>query len=556
MIKPYEHQQKSINEILEKFQTNQRVLYQLPTGGGKTFVFSFLTKLWVEKTNKKVLILCHRESLISQTVASLNQIGLTCESITSNVKKLKHNCNVYVGMIQTINNRLNDNEDFFRDVDLIICDECHWLIFDKVFKYFPFAKILGCTATPIVQKKITFYKCQHCKTKYEALTECCNDEVIEWTRPFTMSEIYNDIVVGASIQDLINEGKLVQDLSFVKNYTDNSNLKIDAKSGDYTEASMNEAYNNEDALFNVVLNYKEICEGKKTMIFNASTKANLLVYNKFIEAGYTNIKMIDSVNDCESDKSVIEWFKNNQNGILCNVGKLTTGFDDPTVEAIIVNRPIASLSLWLQIVGRGGRSTTKIYKDNFTVIDGGGNVDRHNEWSDNTRDWRRLFFEGKEKPKAKKEDLEDLQTCENPECGAMFPKTSDVCPKCLTPVEVKKKKETEKIEDAIVTKPIKAIPLPNPEKIYQYTISQNEDLNFAYRILINQIFDLFRYYRISKKQYLSNLSDGRLDNKISEMIKISYRHFNSKHDLTSGVNRTHKYLINKVKEKLENYYGN
>ena len=130
------------------------------------------------------------------------------------------------------------------------------------------------------------------------------------------------------------------------------------------------------------------------MVFNASTKANLLVYNKFIEAGYTNIKMIDSVNDCESDKSVIEWFKNNQNGILCNVGKLTTGFDDPTVEAIIVNRPIASLSLWLQIVGRGGRSTTKIYKDNFTVIDGGGNVDRHNEWSDNTRDWRRLFFEG------------------------------------------------------------------------------------------------------------------------------------------------------------------
>ena len=75
MIKPYEHQQKSINEILEKFQTNQRVLYQLPTGGGKTFVFSFLTKLWVEKTNKKVLILCHREPLINQTVKSLNEIG-------------------------------------------------------------------------------------------------------------------------------------------------------------------------------------------------------------------------------------------------------------------------------------------------------------------------------------------------------------------------------------------------------------------------------------------------------------------------------------------------
>lgn len=556
MIKPFEHQQKSIDEIFLKFQTNQRVLYQLPTGGGKTFVFSFLTKKWVEKTNKKVLILCHRESLVSQTISSLNKIDLTCESILANTKKLKHNCDVYVGMIQTISNRLDVNESFFKDVDLIICDECHWLIFDKVFKFFPFAKILGCTATPIVQKKITFFKCQHCKTKYESITECCNDEVIEWTRPFTMSEIYNDIVVGASIQDLINDGKLVQDLSFVKKYTDNSNLKIDAKSGDFTESSMNEAYNNDDALFNVVLNYKEICEGKKTMIFNSSTKANLLVYNKFIDAGYNNIKMIDSVNDCESDKKVIEWFKNKQDGILCNVGKLTTGFDDPTVEAIIVNRPINSLSLWLQIVGRGGRATTKIYKDNFLVIDGGGNIDRHNEWSDNTRDWKKIFFEGKEKPKAKKENIEDIQTCENPECGAIFPKANDVCPKCLMPVQSKPKIKIEKIEDEIVTTPIKAIPLPNPEKIYQYTIKLNEDLNFAYRIMINQIFDLFRYYRVSKETYLKTLNNGKLDEKITKMIKSCYRHFMSKPDLTSGVNRTHKYLINKVKEKLENYYGN
>ena len=70
MIKPFEHQQKSIDEIFLKFQTNQRVLYQLPTGGGKTFVFSFLTKKWVEKTNKKVLILCHRIELVNQPIAS------------------------------------------------------------------------------------------------------------------------------------------------------------------------------------------------------------------------------------------------------------------------------------------------------------------------------------------------------------------------------------------------------------------------------------------------------------------------------------------------------
>jgi superfamily II DNA or RNA helicase len=554
MIKPFEHQQKSIDEIFLKFQTNQRVLYQLPTGGGKTFVFSFLTKKWVEKTNKKVLILCHRIELVNQTIASFNQIGLTCEALTSKTKKLKHNCNVYVAMVQTADNRLNVNDNFFKDVDLVICDECHILIFDKVFKYFAFSKILGVTATPIVLKKITFFKCKHCKTVYEDLTHCCNDEVIEWTRPFTMSEIYQDIVVGASINDLINDGKLVQEISFIKNYADNSKLKIDNKSGDFSESSMNDAYNSEDALFNVVLNYKEICEGKKTMVFNASSKSNLLVYEKFKAEGF-NVKLSDSVNKCENRKQVVEWFKSTPNAILCNVGQFTTGFDVTDVEAVILNRPTNSLSLFLQMVGRGGRSTNKIYKDNFIVIDGGNNIERHNEWSDTTRDWKKIFFNGlqKEKEKAKKVELDDLQTCEA--CGAYFPKAIDVCPECQTEV-VKKEKVINKIESNLITTPIKKIPTPNPEKIYLYTLSINEDLNFAYRIMINQTFDLFRYYRVSKEQYLSNLNDGRLDKKILEIVKYCYSIFNSKHDLVSGVHRTHKYLINKIKEKLASYYGN
>jgi hypothetical protein len=155
--------------------------------------------------------------------------------------------------------------------------------------------------------------------------------------------------------------------------------------------------------------------------------------------------------------------------------------------------------------------------------------------------------------KAKKVELDDLQTCEA--CGAYFPKAIDVCPECQTEV-VKKEKVINKIESNLITTPIKKIPTPNPEKIYLYTLSINEDLNFAYRIMINQTFDLFRYYRVSKEQYLSNLNDGRLDKKILEIVKYCYSIFNSKHDLVSGVHRTHKYLINKIKEKLANYYGN
>jgi len=551
MISPFPHQQKSIDEILTKFQTCDRLLYQLPTGGGKTFVFSFLTKKWVETTQKKVLILCHRTELIEQTFKSLNQIGVTCELVTSKVKYLTHSCQVYIAMIETANNRLQKNSSFFKDVDLIINDECHLLVFDKVFKYFPFSKILGCTATPVVLKRITFFKCKHCKTVYNELTKCCNDEVIEWTKPFTMSEIYQDIVVGASIGDLIKLGNLVQEITFVKNYTDNSKLKIDSKTLDYSEQSMNDAYNDENALFNVVLNYKEICEGKKTMVFNSSSKSNLLVYNKFLEAGY-NVKMFDSINECESRKSVVNWFKNTPNAILCNVSVFTTGFDVTDVEAIILNRPTNSLSLFLQMVGRGGRSTKSIYKDNFIVIDGGGNIDRHNEWSDATRDWKRIFFEGlnKEKEKSKKENIEDVQQCD--ECGFLMPKTLDECPECGYKIP---KKVKEKVEDNIVSMPIKKIPSPNAEKIYIYTKSQNQDLNFAWRILINQLFDLFRYYRVTKDVYLKSKNSGELDKKLKLMITKCYFTLKSKNDISSGTERTIQYLINKTKTKLEDYYG-
>jgi len=551
MIKPFPHQQKSIDEIFDKFKIYDKILYQLPTGGGKTIVFSLITQAWSQIYGGKILILCHRTELIEQTAKSLQQIGVTCET---NMNRLHHNSQVYIGMIETVNNRLQKNPNYFRDVSLIINDECHIMVFSKVFGYFKGAKILGCTATPVVLKRITFFKCKHCKTVYDELTNCCNDEVIEWTKPFTMSEIYDDIVVGASINDLIEMGNLVQDINFVKNYTDNSKLKIDSKTGDYTENSITEAYTDSNALFNVVLNYEEICKGKKTIVFNGSSKSNKLVYEKFIEAGY-NARMFDSVNKELSGnrKELVNWFKTTPDAILCNVGVFTTGFDVTDVQAIIVNRPTESLSLYLQMVGRGGRSTKLIYKDNFIHIDGGNNIQRHNEWSDSTRDWKRIFFEGlsKEKEKAKKENIEDIQTCEG--CGYLMPKSIDICPGCGH--EFKEKEKSVKEPDNVVTTPIRKIPPPNAEKIYKYTLQQGEDLNFAWRILINQLFDLFRYYRVSKEIYIKSLNSGELDKKLKKMITACYFVLKSKNDIKKETEKTIKYLIDKTKQKLENYYG-
>lgn len=537
MIQLYEHQRKSIDEIFEIFKTQQRCLYQLATGGGKTVVFTALCKEFLSKNDKKILILCHRNELVEQTINTFVKLGITCEAITSKVKEAKHLSDIYVGMVETVYNRCKTNDKFFNEIGLIVCDECHLDVFEKCFKYFPKSKILGCTATPISMKRITFTKCQTCGSIDKSV--CCGNQTYEYSKPFALASIYHNIVCGADICDLIEDGKLVKEVNYVTPY-DKSKLVIDNKTGEFSNESIFESFSEKD-LFNVIGNYEKYALGKKTIIFNANTQLNLVTYYKFLEKGY-NIKLYDSVNTSDISRvELVEWFKNTPDAILCNVSIFTTGFDVTDVECVILNRPTASLSLFLQMVGRGGRITNKIYKPYFILIDGGGNIERHFSWS-SKRDWEKIFYGENEKPKAKKERPEDVRICK--ECGFMYPKSENICPNCETEVVFlpKIKKESD-----VINVLQNEIPLPNGKAIRIYAESLNENRDFAWRILINQIFDLFILHEISKERFLKSNSKERIQNLVSkcyyEIAKLD------------GTNRTNDYLTNKVLSKLEKYYG-
>jgi superfamily II DNA or RNA helicase len=551
-IKPHDYQRDGLNNIYTKFKTKNRLMYQLSTGGGKTYVFSFLSRWWIKTHEKKVLILCHRKELIEQTIESMNRIGVTCEPVTAKTKALKHTSDCYVAMVETAYNRLKVNSNFFSNIGLLVADEAHIQVFDKVFHYFPGIKILGCSATPVVLKRIKFWRCKYCRTKYPQEVECCDEVTQEWSRPFTMSEIYDDIVLGPSIDLLIQRGVLVREVSFVKQYTDNNILETDAD-GEFTIQSMDQAYGTDNAVFNVLLNYEELCKGKKTMIFNSSAKTNLILYEKFKEAGH-NVRMFDSVNKQQSGnrEELIKWFREEPDAILMNVGVFTTGFDVREVEAIIINRPTNSLSLFIQIAGRGARSTDRIYKDRFILVDGGGNIDRHQEFSDPTRDWQRIFFKGLGKEKAKKEDAFDIQTC--PKCGTIYAKSEQECPECGFAMLGIKPSATKNLSNKVL-QPIRPIPPPNGEKIYEYTVKQGGDLNFAWKILISQIVDMFKFYRVQKGLYEKTLANGKLEKKVKTLIRKPYFVLYGKEDIKSSNNRTMNYLYNKVLDKLSELYG-
>lgn len=542
-MKPYPHQEESIAEILQHLETQNRVLYCLATGGGKTAVFSFLSKQFIKKYNKKVLIVAHREELINQTASTLRAIGVTVETVVASKKQLNHLSHTYVAMIQTLKKRLQKDSDFVKDVGLIIVDEAHLLMHKEIFDYYPDAKILGVTATPCVLKKISFTKCARCGTIYSEITKCCNIETFEYTRNFTLSEIYEDIIIGKDITGLIEEGKLVRELVYTTGNLDRSILKVDAKTGDFEDQDEQI----EKGIFDVVRNYKEIAFGKKTIIFNSSAKMNLMVYEMFRSEGIYNVKIFDSVNDSENRKSVLEWFKNTPNAILCNVSIFTTGFDEPSVECVIMNRATLSRALFLQCVGRGGRPCENIYKPYFTLIDGGGNVEAFGKWSDEI-DWKPIFYGTDQKPKPKKEALENVKQCV--ECGSIHAKNLLECPDCG---HTQPDREKILLVSGEIATLKDSIPLPDGNKIITYCKKLGKDKNFAWTVLQSQILDLFYYHNITEGTFINTVHNGKFEMSIRNIIKVPYVIIQNS-ELQSGTMRTKAYLINKIRNQLEKHY--
>jgi superfamily II DNA or RNA helicase len=550
-MKPYPDQEKSIQEIFKEFETKQRILFQLSTGGGKTAIFSFIAKRFIKQSKQNVLVLAHREELINQTLQTLRTIGVTCESVVASKKRLQHHSDCYVSMIQTIKNRLRLYPDFVKDIGLIIVDEAHLDMHKEIFDYFQEAKILAVTATPISLKKISFSRCSICKKDHKEVVQCCGFETYEYTRNFTYSEIYENIILGDSISQLIDKDRLVRDINYEIGNIDRNSFSIDSKTGDFDTKSTGKYFGQ----FNVVKNYEEICKGEKTIIFNSSTTTNKNTYDFFSDAGYYNVRMLDSINTKQSErKPILDWFKNTPDAILLNCGVLTAGFDEPTIQAVILNRATLSLSLFLQMIGRGGRKCESIYKPHFKVIDGGGNIQYFaskyggsGKWSDEI-DWESIFFGSNEKPRPKKEAMDSTKLCEN--CDCLVAKNSLECEECGFIFKEKKKNETISEE---VAQLVDEIPLPNGKKIVSYCEKVRKDKNFAWLILQNQILDLFVRHEITFGNFTNTLDNGKFEESIRRIIKEPYQSIQSSF-LESGTMRTKAWVIKKIKTKLEKYY--
>lgn len=357
----YTYQENAIATILKKIEDSPsdfNLLYQLPTGGGKTVIFSEIARKFIEKSKKKVIILTHRVELANQTSNMLTEFSVKNKIINSQIQELpdqdEYMC--FVAMVETLNNRLQDGKIELSDIGLVIIDEAHYNSFRKLFKYFNECFILGVTATPLSS----------------------NIEL-------PMKEIYNELLVGETITSLIQNGFLAK----VNAYSFNvglSSLKIGAN-GDYTVKSSEELYIQQNMQSRLIEAYEKHSKGKKTLIFNNGIRTSWYVYDTFKEEGY-NVRNLDSTVGKQERKEILEWFKKTPDAILTSVGILTTGFDEPTIETIIMNRATKSVALYFQMIGRGSRVIPG--KTDFTLLDLGNNVARFGEWTADVN-WQQVF---------------------------------------------------------------------------------------------------------------------------------------------------------------------
>lgn len=359
----YDYQKTALARIFphlisEGEESNKNVLFQLPTGGGKTVIFSEIARRYIQKTGKKVIILTHRIELLIQTSVMLNAFTVRNKVITSDVKELpdQNAYQCFVAMVETLNNRLNEDAFELNDIGLVIIDEAHYNSFGKLFKFFENSTILGVTATP--------------------LSSNIN---------LPMNERYDELIVGESIQSLVDMNYLAKANTYA--YDVNlSSLNIGIN-GDYTVRSSEELYTDYAMQSRLLRAYQERCLGNKTLIFNNGINTSQYVYDTFKRAGY-DIRHLDNKNTAAERKEILKWFKETPDAVLTSVGILTTGFDEPSVEAIILNRATRSLTLYFQMIGRGSRIFGS--KKEFTVIDLGNNVARFGLWQDYVN-WQHIF---------------------------------------------------------------------------------------------------------------------------------------------------------------------
>ena len=342
-MKLRDYQEEARTAIANEWEKGvKKTLLVLPTGCGKTIVFSKIVEDRV-KLGERVLILAHRSELLDQASDKLAK----ATGIFTATEKAEQSClnswfRVVVGSVQTLQRpkRLAQfDKDYF---DTIVVDEAHHCISDsyqRVLEHFSNANVLGVTATPDRGDM------RNLGSYFESLA-------YEYTLPKAIKNGYLSPIKALTIP-------LELDLSAVS-----------MQSGDFKASEIGTAL--DPYLEQIADEMLKYCTDKKTVVFLPLVKTSQKFRDILNEKGF---KAAEVNGDSKDRAEVLDDFSKGKYNVLCNSMLLTEGWDEPSVDCIVVLRPTKIRSLYSQMVGRG----TRLYpgKEDLLLLDFLWHTERH-----------------------------------------------------------------------------------------------------------------------------------------------------------------------------------
>lgn len=342
------YQKETVEKGISYFENkkhNDGALAVLPTGSGKSLVIANIAK----ELKGNTIVFQPSKEILEQNYNKILSYGVKDVAVYSASLNSKNISKITFATIGSVNNK----HDLFNDFQNVIVDECHLVnakggMYQK-FLYENNKKVLGLTATP-----------------YRLSSDRFGGSILKFltrTRP----RIFHELISFVQIDELSREGFLSK-LEYVPiKAIEIDQLKINSTGADFTDESLRNhlrKINFSDKLIDVI------------RLLNNKKQKHILVFTKFVDDAKSLIEVLKDEIKCayvsaETPKKerelILNDFKSGKTKVVANVGILTTGFDFPELDTIVLSRPTMSLGLYYQMVGRGLRPHTN--KQKCIVVD-------------------------------------------------------------------------------------------------------------------------------------------------------------------------------------------
>ena len=353
-VKLREYQTQAIHACLLAIKSKTSVVCQLPTGAGKSYLIAGLLQLY----SGKVLVLSHSKEILEQNERALldlvdkGEVGM----FSAGIGRRETNTRVVIAGVGSVFRQM----EMFSDITLIIIDEAHRVpnkndatkkMYRAVFDALPNAIRIGMTATPYRSSGFLIYGGP--ENFFSEL--CFQRKILELTPEYLAP------LVDVSTWALMNtEGARVIGGDFIMKDIEQINM---------VETLL-------DRIFDETTTFIDTDDRKSVLIF-CSTKAHgrecalrLKSRGKLVKEVYGTTSKMDRI-------EYLEEFKRGEFQYLVSVSVLTTGYDAPNVDAIVLLRPTKEQTLYVQMIGRGCRQSAN--KQDCVILDFAGNRKRFPE---------------------------------------------------------------------------------------------------------------------------------------------------------------------------------